>query len=120
MLFAGLLVLTVEATWNSRWRRLLEATLMRAMGKYSYAIYVLHPVILIATVEMLLPGTQFPAYVAKPAILIWTLTASFAAAWLSYHLYEKHFLRLKRYFAYREPVDKPASVPLSRLSYIDA
>jgi hypothetical protein len=32
------------------------------------------------------------------------LTASTVAAWVSYNAYEKHFLRLKRRFAYRRPL----------------
>ena len=30
---------------------------------------------------------------------------SLIAAWLSWHLYEKHFLKLKRFFEYREAGD---------------
>jgi len=118
--FAGLIVLVVDAAQKSRWQRLLEAAVMRAIGKYSYAIYVLHPLILVVTVESLWPLLHLPVCLAKPAVVIWTLAASFAAAWLSYHLYEKRFLALKRHFAYREPASKAATRPLPHLSHSDA
>jgi peptidoglycan/LPS O-acetylase OafA/YrhL len=120
VLFSGLVVLAVDAAQDSRWQRLLETAVMRAIGKYSYAIYVLHSLILLATLQLLSPLSRVPAYLVKPAVVIWTLAASFAAAWLSYHLYEKHFLRLKRHFAYREPASKAVTGPLPRLSPSDA
>ena len=96
--FSGLIVLAVDAAEGSRLRRLLERTELRAIGKYSYAIYVFHSLILLATVQFLSPLSRVPAFIAKPVAVIWVSAASFVVAWLSYHLFEKHFLRLKRYF----------------------
>jgi peptidoglycan/LPS O-acetylase OafA/YrhL len=54
---------------------------------------------------------RFTPIPQRPAVIDWPYVASLAAhmalgftvslalAWLSYHLYEKHFLRLKRFFA---------------------
>jgi peptidoglycan/LPS O-acetylase OafA/YrhL len=108
--FAGLVALAVNATEGSRLQRVLESPGLQAIGKYSYAIYVFHSLILLATVRLFSPLVYVPAFIAKPVAVFWTLSASFAAAWLSYHLYEKHFLRLKRFFEYRQPeyTDTPA------------
>jgi hypothetical protein len=37
------------------------------------------------------------------------LATSFIVAWLSYHVYEKHFLRLKTHFKVNRPADLDVS-----------
>lgn len=61
------------------------------MGKCSYALYVFHPYLLgfFNWKQTHLRGTV--------GFVLYFLVC-FTAAWLSWHLYEKHFLRLKRYF----------------------
>jgi peptidoglycan/LPS O-acetylase OafA/YrhL len=118
--FSGLIVLAVDAAEGSRLRRLLERTELRAIGKYSYAIYVFHSLILLATVQFLSPLSRVPAFIAKPVAVIWVSAASFVVAWLSYHLFEKHFLRLKRFFEYQGPVHSAYLVPSLGPLYRDA
>ena len=118
--FSGLIVLAVEAPLGSRLRRLLECNGLRAFGKYSYAIYVLHGLILSATVQLTSPLLHVPSFIAKPVTMILVSAASFAVAWISYHLYEKHFLRLKRFFEYQQPVHLEALVSSQCVSYSNA
>jgi len=115
--FSGLIVLAVDAPEGNRWRQFLENKGLRAIGKYSYGIYVFSPLILNVVGRLLWPLSQAPAYIAKPVGIIWVLAASFGAAWLSYHLYEKHFLRLKRFFEYRKPAVLPVLPPSVLVSY---
>jgi peptidoglycan/LPS O-acetylase OafA/YrhL len=78
---------------------------MRWLGKYSYGIYVLHLILFSYLEEPL--RSFMGAYITSnkgaditlDGLLIFFI--SILAAYLSYHLYEKHFLRLKRYFDYR-------------------
>lgn len=92
---------------------------MRWLGKYSYGIYVLH-LILFSYFDA--PLRQFFSSHLTPnkgvdivvtAIVVFLLTL--IAAYLSYNLYEKHFLRLKRYFDYRSHPNttSPSSDPAS-------
>jgi peptidoglycan/LPS O-acetylase OafA/YrhL len=118
MFFAGLVALVVDATKDGRLQRVLERPSLRVIGKYSYAIYVFHALILLATVRLLSPLAYVPAFIAKPVAVLWALSASFVAAWLSYHLYEKHFLRLKRFFDYQQPDYADTSVPSQRQLYV--
>jgi peptidoglycan/LPS O-acetylase OafA/YrhL len=67
-------------------------------------MYVFHILILSWLLQLVPALPNAPGYVAKPAAIVCCLFVSFAAAWLSYHLYEKHFLRLKRFFEYARPV----------------
>jgi peptidoglycan/LPS O-acetylase OafA/YrhL len=98
VLFAGLIVLATDAVEGSRLRRHLESNWLRAIGKYSYAMYVFHPLILLATLRLVWPLSVIPIYISKLVVVLWVSVASFLTAWLSYYLYERHFLQLKRFF----------------------
>ncbi len=93
--------------------RIFQWSWLRSLGKYSYGMYVLHILIshAVSTGMDRLLGTSLrieltPYLHSRPlAVLIEfgvNAAAVFLAAFLSYHLYEVHFLRLKRYFGYRK------------------
>lgn len=82
--------------FNSRW--------LRSLGKYSYGIYVYHAILQIFIFDHLWPRGElidrFGSNVA--AVLIYAtfnVGCSIALAVLSYELYEKQFLGLKRFLA---------------------
>ena len=110
----ALLILTVGSIqpriFGHSLRRLLESRWLRSVGRYSFAMYVFHLPILVAFGDSIrdalaFSGDAMPLLYALTAILL-----SFAAGFLSYHLVEKHFLRLKSRFA-RIPSDA-AQAPL--------
>jgi peptidoglycan/LPS O-acetylase OafA/YrhL len=90
-------------------RRFLSLRPLCWFGKYSFGLYVWHPII-----GMVLLHSQFALVnqaSGKPAILLAALGAlalDLLVAWLSYNLWEKHFLNLKRYFASGAP--KPTAL----------
>jgi peptidoglycan/LPS O-acetylase OafA/YrhL len=90
---AGLLALALSGEMP----RLFCMPLLRSLGKYSYAIYVYH-VILLPIVFGLVP--EMPARGLCAVVLYFA--ASYLAGWLSWHAVEARFLRLKRLF----PVEK--------------
>jgi peptidoglycan/LPS O-acetylase OafA/YrhL len=104
LLFAATLVRIIESSPGSLIQRVLRQNWLMQIGKYSYAMYVFHAVILAAiarTCARLWPSTSgAPDYVAKPLLALVVLGVSFLAAFISYHAFEKHFLRLKRHFSY--------------------
>jgi peptidoglycan/LPS O-acetylase OafA/YrhL len=77
---------------------------MRTWGKYSYAMYIFQlPMFAMAQKFGLTPeqlpsawGSWIPSTALFSACM--TIAVTFAA-WLSWNLYEKHFMALKRYFA---------------------
>lgn len=81
----------------SRYKRLLSIPMLRFLGKYSYGIYVVHwPIYVICGRSAdSLPGSWFPHRVLFTIFLI---GIEIFAAVLIYHLIEKHFLKLKKYF----------------------
>ena len=88
-------------------RRLLENRALRVVGRYSYGLYVFHwPLgrLWLAVMERwhsANPGSWLahPSFFQLGYILL-AAGSSLLLAWLSWHLYEKRFLRLKRYFKY--------------------
>jgi peptidoglycan/LPS O-acetylase OafA/YrhL len=92
----------------SSWmRRKLENRTLGFFGKYSYGLYVLHYValgFLIRTfrgwIRVFTPNKGIQVIGAGLASFVIAIIAAYA----SYNLYEKPFLRLKRYFDYERPV----------------
>jgi peptidoglycan/LPS O-acetylase OafA/YrhL len=85
--------------------RVLAHPALRAIGRYSYAIYVFHfPVIGLLHARGLAPdarpalfGSHVPAQIAFTAI---SFGVSFAIAFASWYLFENPILQLKSYFPY--------------------
>jgi len=109
--FGGLVAGTVctEAT-AAPLQRLLEARPLQALGRYSYGIYVIHYFVHLAALRWL-RGSEAGAallgsragYLAYAAGGVAVTVALAVASW---HLLEKRFLSLKRYFVVR-----PRAVP---------
>ena len=106
LIFGLLLILVVLAPPRSILGMVFNHPVMRSIGKYSYGIYVFHA-LLSDPFDRCLPlqtiqhacGNFAVAVVVRMVILGFI---SYGIAWLSWHLYEKHFLNLKRFFAYRK------------------
>jgi peptidoglycan/LPS O-acetylase OafA/YrhL len=116
MLLACLLVWALIAPERSATSRFFCSRSMVFLGTYSYGLYVYHHFISYyltsnrTDLELALWLGSHPAAVALQATL--GATASLALAYLSYELFEKRFLRLKRLFeTAKEPApQRPAAV----------
>ncbi|QNI36966.1 acyltransferase family protein [Edaphobacter albus] len=82
---------------GSRTASIMNWSVLRWLGKYSYGIYIFHQMM----------GVIYAAFLQThihsrgglhAAILICNLMLTFPLAWLSFRFYERRFLRLKRYF----------------------
>lgn len=94
---------------NRRWRQFLSMRVLRSIGKYSYAMYVFHfPIELYLEPSMPLFQQRFGAWSGIVFLLAVGLL-TYGAAFLSYHLYEKHFLRLKSWFTPRARLETSQS-----------
>jgi peptidoglycan/LPS O-acetylase OafA/YrhL len=88
-----------SAVW---WHRLLTWPALRKVGQYSYGMYVFHKPLHDVFSASLLKRWDIQPMGSIPVAslhLLAVAAASFALAWLSYNLYEIHFLKLKRHFA---------------------
>jgi peptidoglycan/LPS O-acetylase OafA/YrhL len=113
MLLACLLVWALIAPEQSATSRFFRSRSMVFLGTYSYGLYVYHHFI---SYYLTTNRTEFAlahwlgshgAAVALQATV--GASISLALAYLSYELFEKRFLRLKRLFATEEPAPQPAA-----------
>ncbi len=101
--FMQLLAWVLRAPENSAVQFLFSNRLMRLMGKYSYAIYLFHVPVRSFMRDVFFGDMQFRHWAGNP---YWGQTVFYAAALtvcvilahLSWNLYEKKFLALKRHF----------------------
>jgi peptidoglycan/LPS O-acetylase OafA/YrhL len=97
--FAGLIGSTLA---RPAWTRLaFENGFMRFFGKYSYGLYVFHYSVDAACTATLRKWLDANLHSKGLAVVLGSLVVggiSVAVAFLSYQLYEKHFLKLKDYF----------------------
>lgn len=85
----------------------LDLAVLRWFGKYSFGLYVWHPIIAVMLLHSnwaLLRGGQGAAAVV--AATLFTAVVTLAVAWLSFHAFEKRFLALKVWFAREAPPDR--------------
>jgi peptidoglycan/LPS O-acetylase OafA/YrhL len=113
LLYGGLLVYGLGVSPRARiW--LLGHPLLTTLGKYSYAMYLFQVPVqrliesrigglarLPAPPGSSLAGTVvFSSLVDQILFHVTSAAATLVVAWLIWQLYERHFLRLKRFFAY--------------------
>jgi len=90
-----------ECASTSRWTNWLRAASLRAVGKYSYAMYIFHKPIHDFVGKPILQQMQYMGFATTQSVaislayLILGTLIIFLAGALSYHLFEKHFLDLK-------------------------
>jgi peptidoglycan/LPS O-acetylase OafA/YrhL len=107
----ALIAMTLRA--RSKAQRVFENRTLRFLGKYSYGIYIFH-YSMIGFFEIPLRAF-FNAHLPSKGLSLLLEAfvvggSSVVLAVLSYHLFEVHFLRLKRYFSYDRAIpDAPAS-----------
>ena len=98
--------------------RLLADPRLVFFGRYSYGLYVLHPVCLILLPWLGFTADKWPTVMGShvPGVLLFGLVStsmSVIFALISWHCYEKHFLKLKRLFPYqRAPTLQPREAPI--------
>jgi peptidoglycan/LPS O-acetylase OafA/YrhL len=106
--FFGLLLLgAVSPDRGSLVRRAFEVRWLCSIGKYSYGLYIIH-LPLNAALSRALPIDPLAqalhsiagAYGLRASL---SFVLSSLLAFASYHLFEKHFLKLKALFVYLRP-----------------
>jgi peptidoglycan/LPS O-acetylase OafA/YrhL len=109
--FGQLLIASLLAQETSLLARCLLSAPMQSLGRLSYGVYVFHSFVGHGVVRYFIrPGDSSSAYypLKLVAFFLFASLASWGVAWLSWHLYEKHFSKLKKYFPVRKAVPQRA------------
>jgi len=106
----GFLVVHLLARPTSGLSRRFEAGWLRVLGKYSYAIYLLHfPAAWLVMRWIFNPHQYDWPFAAEQAIrYVCVLGLSAAMAWVSWQILEAPAQRLRRFFPYRESDEEAA------------
>lgn len=101
----AMLVSAIARPADSWWPRLLSAGWLRAFGKYSYALYLLHLPVMRVVLEYVLNPAEYvalgmPRWIAQLLFYGAAIAPAFALAWLSWRVFEAPILRLKARFSY--------------------
>ena len=105
-LTAGAMLLSaVNRPAGSVWPRMLSAGWLRAFGKYSYCLYLIHAPVMRAVREYVFNPDDYETLAIAPwigQVLFYPMAAApaFALAWLSWRLLEAPILGLKARFPY--------------------
>ena len=103
-LFGLILLYALRSAPAQASNRILSSKVLVAFGKYSYGLYVIHGILRPCFARLFdfgkLPKHWGLPFVYLLAYYVLTIALSFCLAYLIYHLFEKRFLALKRYFEY--------------------
>lgn len=102
--FGTMLVLALRKNNRPWFLRLTKSPILIWFGKYSYGLYVIHGVLRPVILAHMSPGRFNYIFrtpiLGLPVYLIAVISVCALLAYISWHCYEKHFLRLKKYFVY--------------------
>jgi len=108
LVFASLIVLVVANPKEAMPARFFNLGVLRSLGRYSYGLYVYNSIFILLSDGLISPdymgGWTNSILVSRLAYIGVAATSTFSMAWLSWHLFEKHFLKLKVFFEDR-PID---------------
>ncbi|MFL5245543.1 MAG: acyltransferase family protein [Gemmataceae bacterium] len=112
--FGAILIFAVNCRAGSLGEGLYCNRVLRTLGKYSYGLYVLH-YLLRPALHRLIPADTLAGWTGSPFLGLFlyaslAIACSIIAAWLSWHVLEKHFLKLKKYFTYETTDNKLPTV----------
>ena len=107
LLWACVLVELLQSRESGLWARCFNLSGLRTLGRYSYAIYVfqspLIPLVAAVCSVPILTGWTGNAIVGNLLYIAAMFTLTYGAALLSWHLLEKHCLKLKDLFPSHKP-----------------
>jgi peptidoglycan/LPS O-acetylase OafA/YrhL len=114
VIFSYLLLATISAPPSSFLPRLLASRFFRSFGRYSYAIYLIHVPLGRVLEKVIFSSGPFAGQLFLVGLLLFLLVGT-ATSWLlglvSWHLFEKHFLKLKRWFPYPDGCTQGDKLP---------
>lgn len=90
-------LIAMSLTIGSRTATIMSVPPLRWLGKYSYGIYIIHPMVGFLY-EPFIRAHVHGKISLHLVLFVAALAVTLPLAWVSYNLYERRFLRLKKYF----------------------
>ncbi len=116
LLFAATLTLALAySDSNSKAIALLRSPATVTLGRYSYAIYLLHTPLLLL-LDRVVPRQSLPHLddMLWPALLVYTaafIGLMWGIGWLSFNLFERHFLAMRERYPYTRAASEAMQSP---------
>lgn len=92
ILFSSVILFTLT---HQNFIHISDASISGKLGKYTYGLYLFHTIIINFLIHI---KSIFPFEINGIIFLIVALISTILVSMLSYHLFEKQFLKLKKYF----------------------
>jgi peptidoglycan/LPS O-acetylase OafA/YrhL len=107
--FASFLIIAISFKTSIYLHKLICSSVLRFFGKYSYGLYVWHPAVISCLIYLGMKNVTVFNLQNHPLLLevifmFLATVGSILVSLLSWHLYEKHFLKLKKFVAYKKPL----------------
>jgi len=117
LMFGALLLMTITAGGRGPFVWFFRNPVLRLFGRLSYAMYLFNQPIKYALLRYVYrfpdPTQEFTSVKSQLGFLLLGSVLTVAAAWVSWHLFEKHFLRLKVFFPMDRAAQQGARDPLA-------
>lgn len=97
---AAIISIFVLHSENSFIRRAFRNKILTSLGKYSYAMYLFHMPVTLILLDLLW-WTHYRGWKMYLLYIASSFLVTIALAFVSWHLFEKHMLNLKKYFEYK-------------------
>lgn len=98
---AALIIIFTLHPENSKIRKIFGANVLIFFGKYSYAMYLFHLPILLILLDLLWK-TRLRGWKMYVIYILSSFLVTIILSFLSWHLFEKRLLSLKKYFEYEK------------------
>jgi peptidoglycan/LPS O-acetylase OafA/YrhL len=122
VLAGAMLVSAINRPAESLWPRMLRAGWLRAFGKYSYCLYLIHLPVMRAVREYVFDPEEYPVLAPWVGQLLFYVVAAapaFGLAWLSWRFFEAPILSLKSHFPYGATSSRSPEANRSRSSVVE-
>lgn len=101
---ASLIAIFITYPSQNILRRIFQNPILTFLGKYSYSMYIFHIAVILILLDVFLRST-LRGWIAFILFPLTTYIITVLIALLTWNLFEKHMLALKKYFEYKNPSD---------------
>lgn len=103
LFFASIINVLLFLPASNFFLKCFDNRVLRLYGKHSYAIYIIHSVVNAVIWSQFFEQSKMGYFPTSIAFFMLSVVLSLCISWIIWHLFEKHFLALKRFFEKEKP-----------------